>query len=114
MQKTDTYPAFNRIIWTTVAVTGFLAASFSAFVGVAAYFFLPDRRMIVLFGLLAVILDIGTSWTIHKRTGRGLRVAMLISSTAVIAGTILISLAIWREHWAELVWEILRSTGITR
>lgn len=102
------------MLWTALAVIGLLAASFSSFMGVTAYFFLRDHRLIALFAFLALILDLGIAWMLHKRTGRSLRLAMLISSTAVVAGAVAISVAIWREHWAELVREIFRHTGTMR
>ncbi len=111
MQGIDTYLESHRKLWTAVAVIVFLAASFSSFMGVAACLFLPDRRLIVPFGSLALILDLGIGWTIHKRTGRSFRVAILISSVAVFVGTTLISVGIWRGNWLELVKESFRSIG---
>lgn len=111
MQKT--YLESHKKLWTALAMTGLLAASFSSFMGAAACFFLPDRRLIVPFGSLALILDLGIGWTIHKRTGRSFRVAILISSAAVVVGAALISVAIWRGNWLELVREIFLSIGRT-
>lgn len=113
MQKIDTYLEPHRKLWTAVAVISFLAASFSSFMCVAACFFLADRRLIAFFGSLALILDLGIGWAIHKRTGRSFRVAILISSVAVFVGATLISVAVWRGNWLELVKEIFRSIGTT-
>jgi VIT1/CCC1 family predicted Fe2+/Mn2+ transporter len=113
MQGIDTYLESHRRLWTAGAVISFLAASFSSFMGAAAYFFAPDLRLFVLFGSLVLILDLGIGWTIHKRTGRSFRVAILISSVAVYVGATLVSVAIWRGNWLELVKEIFRSIGTT-
>lgn len=100
--------------WTILAVVGVLTASFSFYIATGAFFFLPARWLIAIFGFLAIILDLGTGWAVHKRTGRRFGLALLISSIAVLAGATLISMAILRRGWPGVAREILRSISTMR
>jgi hypothetical protein len=56
----------------------------------------------------------GMGWILYRPGARGLWATFSLVLGAILIGTILVSVAIWRGHWMELVREIFRSTGATR
>lgn len=114
MQENDADLGSFKVRWTVLAIIGLLTSSFSFYMATGAYFFLPARWLIALFGFLAIILDLGTGWAVHKRTGRRFGLALLISSIAILAGATLISMAILRGGWPGVAREILRSISTMR
>ena len=96
-----------------------LVASLAVYLGMVAGFIgvpgaLPsmfwDRVFpaLCLCGALAIDLSVAVSW--HRSTGLSLRSAFLYVSLAVLAGSVLISLAVMRENWLEVMKESLRRT----
>lgn len=59
---------------------------------------------------VAALLVLRTAWILRRpespqSRGRGLKLTIPLSLAVVIVGCLLISLAIFREHWVELFWE---------
>ncbi len=46
-------------------------------------------------------------WTFHVHTGKRLSAALLIVSIAAMLGAVLVSIAVMRSHWFEIVKETL-------
>jgi hypothetical protein len=63
--------------------------------------------LIVSFVVIALALDLVIGWTLHLHTRGKLWIAILLSSAGVVVGTVLTSIVIWREHWLELVKELI-------
>jgi hypothetical protein len=89
---------------------GLVVASFSLYVGTAMRFFVPNAGslMITVFVLVALILDFGVAWTFHRHTSQNFGMSILLSSIAILVGTVVVSVLIWRQHWLELVKELFR------
>jgi hypothetical protein len=102
------YLESHRSLRFVLMSIGFLGASFSLYMGVALSFFVQhaDSLLILSFVLLALALDIGIGWTLHLHTRGKLRATILLSSAGILAGAVLTSMAVWREHWPQLVKEI--------
>jgi hypothetical protein len=61
------------------------------------------------FLLITLISSIGITWMFYQPGRRGLWRTFVLVSVAIMVGAVLTSVAIWRQHWIELVREMFRS-----
>jgi len=96
----------------TLMCASFVVAAFSLFMGAAIYLFIQygDNLLIACFLVLALFLDIGIGWMLHLHTRQSLRVTMLLSSTGIMMGAIVVSILVWRAHWVQLIKELFAVT----
>jgi hypothetical protein len=96
----------------------FPTASFLLYIGLAICFVSPGGyhesaltqiSRLALFIVPALLLTFRIAWIMRRPEspqlkGRGLRLTVPASLGIVVLGSILISLAIFREHWIEVFW----------
>jgi hypothetical protein len=96
---------------------GILLASSALYLGIAAGFIgvpgaLPnvfwDRVFPALSLCSALVIDFSIALSWHRSAGRNLGSAFLYVSLAVFFGSVLVSLAVMREHWLEVMKELIR------
>jgi hypothetical protein len=106
-----------RVGRRVLPLAGILLASFALYLGIAAGLIgvpgaLPsvfwDRTFPVLSlcGAAAIATWVALSW--RRSAGQSLGSALLYVAGAVVAGAVLISLAVMRQHWLEVMKEVIR------
>lgn len=94
----------------------FPTASFLLYIGIAICFVPPGGyhesalaqiSRLALFILPALLLTFRIAWIMRRpespqSKGRGLRLTIPVSIGIVVLGSILISIALFREHWVEI------------
>jgi hypothetical protein len=116
------YLGLHKELRATLVFAGFAVASFAVYAAISLGYIgveprpniLWDRVLPPSFLLLALLSDLGIVWILHQPRRRGLWSTFVLVSAAIIVGAILASVAIWREHWIEMVGELFRSTSMTR
>ncbi|GEM_PF-5450496 len=112
------FQKFNSALRTLVLCLCFGIASVALFLGIAIHFFVfkRDEHGLILLSLsfLALLLDIGITWILRSFVQRTFAQVFIAVSGAILIGVVLVSVAIWRGHWIELVSGIFRSTATTR
>lgn len=111
MTEARNYPESHRNLWIVLLGAAFLVASVALFMGMAMPFLVQgaDSLLIVSSLIVALALDFGIGWSLHLHTRRRLWISISLSSTGVLVGAVLTSMAVWRWHWVELVKEIFGS-----
>jgi hypothetical protein len=118
MEKALNYLELHKGLRAIFLCICFLIASVSLYMGIGMYLFLPggihyrflDRIFPLFFMLLAVLLDFGIARVMHRQQQRSFWSTFASILAATVVGAILASVAIVREHWLELVKELLRLT----
>src|SRR6266852_2750391 len=105
------YLEVHKVLRATLLLLAFVVASFALYASFSLGYvgtnpvpnFLWDRVLPLVFLFLTVASGLGIVW-ILRRPGRSSYWSTLALVSAVITlGAILTSVAIWREHWLELV-----------
>jgi len=109
MTELRNYLEAHRNLRLAVLGIGFTAASFALYMSVALGFLVQraDNLLILSFVFVALALDLGIGWMLHLHTRGQLWGTIFVSSAGILAGMILISIAMWRGHWLEVVKDIL-------
>lgn len=97
-------------------------ASVAFFMGAAYNFVVPggrpsDRWDVLLpssFLLIAVLLSFAATWMLKRPPRRSFWVTFAFVAAGIVVGAVLVSVAIWRGNWLELIKEIIGSIGTTR
>jgi hypothetical protein len=105
--------------WRTLILSlCFAIASVALYFGITVHFFIfkADENGLVLLLLLlfALILDVLITRILASSSRRTFGQVFIVVSAAILVGAIVVSFAIWRTHWLELVRELFHSTGTTR
>jgi hypothetical protein len=108
MTQVRDYLGSHKYLRVALLAVGFVIASFSLYMGTAIYLLIQygDNLLIVFFFLLALILDFGIGWTLHRQTGRSFRLSILFSSAGIAVGAVVTSILVWREHWIQVIKEL--------
>jgi hypothetical protein len=96
----------------------FVVASFLLYLGVAMWLLTPggyhesllEQAIPALFILFAGILICGIAWLLRRAESvepklRSRRLTLPLTLGIVLMGSVLISLAVFREHWLQVLWE---------
>ena len=98
------------VLFCVASVTLFMV--FTAWVIIGLPGPTPDRIRDVVFPSIvlsiALVCDFGISWILHKPDRRPFWVTFAWVSTAVFLGMVLVSLAVIRENWLEVMKELFR------
>jgi len=97
-------------------------ASVVLFMGAAYNFVVPGGRpsdgwdvlLPVSLLLIAVLLCFAMAWSLSQPRRRSFWVTFALVGGGIVVGAALVSIALWRGNWLELVKEILSSIGSTR
>ena len=100
--------------WTVLCI-GLCVASVALFIGVALYFFpdggvhytLWDWLFPVLFLLAALALDFVVTWIRRSSSSQGFWKLFARTSAIIFAGAVLTSVAVMREHWFQIMNELI-------
>jgi ABC-type transport system involved in multi-copper enzyme maturation permease subunit len=106
-----------RLGRAVLLLAGILVASFALYLGIAAgvigvpgapssVFWDRVFPALSLCSVLVIDFSIALSW--RRSAGRNLGSAFLYVSLAVFVGSVLVSLAVMREHWLEVMKELVR------
>jgi hypothetical protein len=115
--KLNDYLAQHNRLRVILLSVGFVVASFALYVALAlGYIGIPGAgpdvlwdRIIPALSLIAVLtIDVCIAWMLFPNSNRGFGTRLLQTSAMIIAGAILTSLAVMREHWLEMMKELVR------
>lgn len=70
----------------------------------------PDRIVPASFLIVVLAIDLCIAWILLPNSSRGFVTKLLWTSTVIIGGAILTSLAVMREHWLEMMKELFRQS----
>jgi hypothetical protein len=113
----DHYLAHHSRLRLLLLLVGFMVASLALYLAVAAGFIgvpgaLPnvfwDRVFPALSLVTAVAIDFCIAWLLASRSNRSFGPRFLQASAVIISGAVLTSLAVMREHWLEMMRELVR------
>jgi hypothetical protein len=99
----------------------FAIASFLLYLGIGIYTLVPappgespfaQAASSLVFVLLALLLTCRIGWLLRRpessqTKGRHLWLTIPVSLAGVFLGSVIVSMAIWREHWLELAEELM-------
>ena len=117
------YLELHKGLRGTLLFAGFLVASVALYVVVALWpvgipgaspNFFWDSVLPLSCVLLALICDFAIARILHELMRRSFWSTLTLVSGAIVVGATLVSVAIWRGNWFELVKEIFHSSGTTR
>ena len=116
MNLSDYLAQHNRLRVILLSV-GFIVASLALYLGLAAgYIGVPgafpnvfwDRILPALCLVAALAIDFCIAWLLLSRSNRGFGPRFLQASAVIIGGAVLTSFAVMREHWLEMMKELVR------
>ena len=112
----SSYLDSNKLLRLALLCVGLVTASISLYMGAAIYLlvFRGDNLLIVVLLLVAVLLNYAMGWIVHRRSGRGIFAAIMLTSGVTVAGAVLTSIVVWRGHWLEVVKEIFSHISMMR
>ncbi len=117
MRSIHSYLELHRGLRTLLLWFCLGTASITLFLGIAIHFFVfkGDEQGLVLLSLclLALVLDTLVTWILSTSLRRNYGVVFIAVSAAILVGALLLSVVVWRGHWAEMTREIFGFTGTT-
>jgi len=118
MERIHSYFETHKAFRTSALCVLFSIASVTLFVVLTAWVFIglpgaaPDGFRDVVFPSIvlgiALTCDLGISWIIHKPDRRPFWATFVWVSVAVFLGMVLVSIAVIRENWLEVMKEMFR------
>jgi cytochrome bd-type quinol oxidase subunit 2 len=118
MEPIHHYFEAHKALRTSVLCVLFFIASVTLFMVFTVWVFIglpgtaPDRFQDVVFPSIilsvALICDLGITWILHKPDQRRFRATFAWVSAAVFLGMVLVSVAMIRENWTEIMKELFR------
>jgi len=109
MAEIGNYLESHKKLRIALLATGFVVASVSLYMAVVAVLFIQySYLMITVLLVVALGCDIGIAWLLQRHTRRSFWLTIAFTSSAVVLGAILVSMGVWRGHWAETVQELTK------
>jgi uncharacterized membrane protein len=103
------YLESHKMQRVALLAAGFVVASVSLYMAVAAYLFIQYASvMIAVLLLFALSFDVGIAWLLQHLTRRSFWLTIVFTSCAVVGGAIVVSMGVLREHWVDTVKELLK------
>ena len=114
MAGNQSYLELHKGLRVILLLACFVFASVALFMGAAYNFVVPGGRpydisdfMMPFSAVLAsFLLSLGMAKMVHQPARRGLWPTVVVIFGAVMLGAVVASIAVWRQHWFELVKEI--------
>jgi len=103
------YLGARKNLSVAVLAVGFVAASVLLFMAIVTYLFIQYASLqAAAYLVLALIFDVGIAVLLHQNTSRSFWQTIAFTSAAIAAGAIVVSIGVWRGHWAGTVRELMR------
>jgi uncharacterized membrane protein len=103
------YLGVYKNLRVALLAVGFVVASVFLYMAIAAYLFIQySDLMIAVLLLFTLSFDVGIAWLLQRNTRRSFWLTIVFTSAAIAAGAIVVSMGVWRGHWAGTVEELLK------